>query len=203
MRIPWQNNGPRILLSLSLSPLFLVHRSPPSTDHPPRASLRSDPWKEARSSGRNGVLASQNTLRPSKLPSLEPAYVHSDVPRVLVARRSVDYIGTCAVATQPAARQNYCNRGVAFSTAWYLLAYTAARVSWYIIPVSACSPVNQIVDYFCQVCFFFGICFVSWFRAFLNWWYLWSFIWELRRVWNGFWRINNVMFRWSVIRLKQ
>lgn len=78
MRIPWQNNGPRILLSLFS---FLVHRSPPSTDHG-----RHPRWKEARSSGRNGVLASQNTLGPSKLPTFEPAYVHSDVPRVLVAR---------------------------------------------------------------------------------------------------------------------
>lgn len=78
MRIPWQNNGPRILLSLFS---FLVHRSPPSTDHG-----RHPRWKEARSSGRNGVLASQNTLGPSKLSTFEPAYVHSDVPRVLVAR---------------------------------------------------------------------------------------------------------------------
>lgn len=78
MRIPWQNNGPRILLSLFS---FLVHRSPPSTDHG-----RYPRWKEARSSGRNGVLASQNTLGPSKLSTFEPAYVHSDVPRVLVAR---------------------------------------------------------------------------------------------------------------------
>lgn len=60
---------------------FLVHRSPPSTDHG-----RHPRWKEARSSGRNGVLASQNTLGPSKLSTFEPAYVHSDVPRVLVAR---------------------------------------------------------------------------------------------------------------------
>lgn len=157
MRIPWQNNGPRILLSLFS---FLVHRSPPSTDHG-----RHPRWKEARSSGRNGVLASQNTLGPSKLPTFEPAYVHSDVPRVLVARRSVDYIGTCAVASQPAARQNYTNRGVALSTAWYLVAYGTVRIARYYPPCLRvlAGPSRFFAD---QVCLFFVPCFLnSW-----NWW---------------------------------
>lgn len=79
MRIPWQNNGPRILLSLSL--LF-----PCSSITPLDGSRQTPSDLGGRKRGRNGVLASQNTLGPSKLSTFEPAYVHSDVPRVLVAR---------------------------------------------------------------------------------------------------------------------
>lgn len=85
---------------------------------------------------------------------------------MLVARRSVDYIGTCAVASQPAARQNYSNRGVALSTAWYLVAYGTVRIARYYPPcfrVFAGQPSRFFVD---QVCFF-EIDFVFWFRIFL------------------------------------
>lgn len=106
------------------------------------------------------MLASQNTLGPSKFPTFEPAYVHSDVPRVLVARRSVDYIGTCAVASQPAARQNYTNRGVALSTAWYLVAYGTIHIARYYSPCLRvlAGPSRFFAD---QVCLFFVPCFLN------------------------------------------
>lgn len=159
-------------LSLSFSPLpfpRLVHRSPPSTDHGRHPPLRSVEGSEVERTKR--CARESKHPRAIQIPSLEPACVHSDVPRVLVARRSVDYIGTCAVASQPAARQNYSNRGVALSTAWYLVAYGTVRIARYCPPVSACSPVNQVV--FCGS----GLFFWNWFRFlvsyFLNSWYWW------------------------------
>lgn len=145
MRIPWQNNGLRILLSLFL---FL---SPPLPfprhlfiDHPPRR-IRHPPWKEARSSGRNGVLASQNTLGPSKLPSLEPAYVHSTfhvcwlrVEAWIISAHAQWRASRRRVKTIPTVALRSVRRGT-----W---SRTVPLASLDILPsVSACSLVNQVV----------------------------------------------------------
>lgn len=139
---------------------FLVHRSPPSTDHGrhPRISVEGSEVETVCSrvktpSGRpNSPLSSPRTFTRT---------FHVCWLRVL----SVDYIGTCAVASQPAARQNYTNRGVALSTAWYLVAYGTIHIARYYSPCLRvlAGPSRFFAD---QVCLFFVPCFLnSW-----NWW---------------------------------
>lgn len=165
--IPWQNNGPRILLSLSLSlpyPFLALF-----IDHPPRRitvdTLRSDPWKEARSSGRNGVLASQNTLGPSKSPpsSLRAftrtfhvcwlrveAWIISAHAQWRASRRRVKTIPTVALRS--------VRRGT-----WSRTVPLASLDITPLFPRVRRSTKSFFVD---QVCFF-EIDFVFWFRIFL------------------------------------
>lgn len=158
MRIPWQNNGPRILLSLSSLSLFI--------DHPPRR-ITADTL-----GGRKRGRADETVCSRVKTPSGRPNSPLSS-PRTFTRTfhvcwlrvLSVDYIGTCAVASQPAARQNYTNRGVALSTAWYLVAYGTVRIARYYPPCLRvlAGPSRFFAD---QVCLFFVPCFLnSW-----NWW---------------------------------
>lgn len=155
MRIPWQNNGPRILLSLSL--LF------PCSSITPLDGSRQTPSVEG-----SEVERTKRCARESKHPrAVQTLHFRA---RVRSLGRStcvgcVDYIGTCAVASQPAARQNYTNRGVALSTAWYLVAYGTVRIARYYPPCLRvlAGPSRFFAD---QVCLFFVPCFLnSW-----NWW---------------------------------
>lgn len=152
-------------LSLSLPYPFLAL----FIDHPPRRitadTLRSDPWKEARSSGRNGVLASQNTLGPSKSPpsSLRAftrtfhvcwlrveAWIISAHAQWRASRRRVKTIPTVALRS---VRRGTWSRTVPFASLDITPLFPRVRRS----------TKSFFVD---QVCFF-EIDFVFWFRIFL------------------------------------
>lgn len=201
MRIPWQNNGPRILLSLSPSlPPFPRSSITPLDGshgrHPPRASLRSMEGKR----GRADETVRSRVKTPSGHPNSPPsstftrtfhvcwlrveAWIISAHAQWRPSRRRVK---TIAIVASRSVRRGTCSRTLPFVYLGISFQFPRARQS--------------TKSFFSRGLFLSGLFF--WFLK--NRWYLWlSNIWELCRVWNRFWRIhvNSVVFRWSVIRLK-
>lgn len=148
MRIPWQNNGPRILLSLSSLSLFI--------DHPPRR-ITADTL-----GGRKRGRADETVCSRVKTPSGRPnsplssprtftrtfhvcwlrveAWIISAHAQLRASRRRVKTIPTAALRS--------VRRGTWSRTVLFVLLDI-------ILPVSACSPVQVVFLRIRFVCFLF------------------------------------------------